>query len=85
MEGDGFAGRWCMALPIFVQTVEGPRISLAAPLGLALFLQDLDRRAKTEIEFHVASPNLWLPVPLLYVQLRGTHRGWAETSHLRSS
>ena len=35
LEGDEFAGRMCVALPILVQKDEGPSFSLACPPGLA--------------------------------------------------
>ena len=38
VERDEFAGRSCVALPIFVQKDEGPSLSLAVPSGLAIFL-----------------------------------------------
>ena len=65
VERDEFAGRSCVALPIFVQKDEGPSLSLAVPPGLSVFLRDLDFdcRAKTETEllwYYVASPNPWL-------------------------
>ena len=53
-----FAGRRCVALPILVQTGEGPRLSLAS---LALFLRDLREwrlDMKTELLwYYFASPN----------------------------
>ena len=65
LEGDEFAGRICVALPILVQQDEGPSLSLAGLAGLAVLLRDLDsdRRAKTNTEllwYYVASPNPWL-------------------------
>ena len=57
LDCEEFAGRRCVALPILVQKVEGPSLSLAGPPGLAVILWDLDsdRRAKTETELFLYS------------------------------